>query len=460
VLLVFRSRLLNRGSECYACLQLIRSEKTTFHLKNQGNHNGGCPRRRVVVTGIGAVSPNGIGTEAFCHGIRRGVSGIDTITSFNPETLSCQVAAEVKGFCAENYLTAKDLRRVGRSAPLALAAVDEALRLSRISPAEMSLGERQAWGVIIGSGGGTPDFIEEQYRLYFNDQLRKVSAYNISSATIGTLSSEISLYFDFHGPSHVISTGCTSSTDAIGYAFNMIRFGLAKHVVTGGVDAAITRGIMQGFCVMQVVSTSRNDEPQRASRPFDRQRDGFVLGEGAWMLVLEEREQALERNAPIYGEILGYGSTCDAYHRVRLDPSGEEPARAMRLAIEDARIGKDEIGYIALHGTSTILNDRTETQAVKRCFGRRAYDIPMSSIKSMIGHPQGASGAAGVVATILAMNQGFLPPTVNCDEPDDDCDLNYIANCSISTHTELSLCNCIGFGSKNSALVIARGEPA
>jgi 3-oxoacyl-[acyl-carrier-protein] synthase II len=312
--------------------------------------------------------------------------------------------------------------------------------------------------VVIGSGGGAPDFTEEQYRLFFSNQKRKVSAYNVSSSTLGTISSEISLHCEMHGPSHVISTGCTSSTDAIGYAFNMIRFGLADHLLSGGVDATITPGIMQGFCIMQVVSTARNDQPAQASRPFDNSRDGFVLGEGAWMVVLEEREQALDRGANILGEILGYGSTCDAYHRVRLDPRGEEPARAMTVAIEDAGVAKDEIGYVALHGTATLINDRTETLAVKLCFGRRAYDMPMSSIKSMIGHPQGAAGAAGMAAAILGMNHGFLPPTINLAEPDPECDLNYIPNQGIERSVDVALCNCIGFGSKNSALVVARGN--
>jgi 3-oxoacyl-[acyl-carrier-protein] synthase II len=350
------------------------------------------------------------------------------------------------------------LKRMGRAAPFAVAATREALRCAEVSPERFSLEEKQSWGVILGSGGGASDFTEEQYRLYFNDQLRKVSAYNVSSSTAGTVSSEISLYFDMHGPSHVISTGCTSSTDAIGYAFNMIRFGLADHLITGGVDATITPGIMQGFCVMRVISPSHNSEPQRASRPFDRLRDGFVLGEGAWIMVLEEREQALARGAHVLGEILGYGSTCDAYHRVRLDPRGEEPARAMTLAIHDAGLGKDEIGYLALHGTSTVLNDKTETRAIKLCFGSQSKDITMSAIKSMIGHPQGASGAAGVVAAILGMNDGFLPPTINYEEPDPECDLNYIPNRGIAKAVDVSLCNCIGFGSKNSALVIARGN--
>jgi 3-oxoacyl-[acyl-carrier-protein] synthase II len=420
--------------------------------------NGKTPRRRVVVTGIGVVSPNGIGAEAFWRATRAGISGVDRIALFDPASLPCQIAAEVKNFRAADYLPPKDLKRVGRSVSLAIAAAKEAVLSAGINVEAMGLEERRSWGVILGSGGGTPDFTEEQYRLYFNDQLRKISAYNVSSSTIGTLSSEISLCFDLKGPSHIISTGCTSSTDAIGYAFNMIRFGLADHLISGGVDATITPAIMHGFSIMKVTSSSHNQDPQGASRPFDRRRDGFVLGEGAWILTLEEREQALLREAPIFAEVLGYGSTCDAYHIVRLDPSGEEPARAMTSAIQDAGLAKEEVGYVSLHGTSTVLNDQTETQAARLCFGRRAYDIPMSSIKSMIGHPQGASGAAGVVATILGMNKGFLPPTINYEEPDPQCDLNYIPNQGLPKEVEIALCNCIAFGSKNSALVIGNGD--
>ncbi len=420
------------------------------------NINGKAARRRVVVIGLGAVSPNGIGVEAFWQATRSGVSGVRAISLFDPASLPCRIAGEVRGFHPENYLSPKDLRRVGRAVPLALAATTEALHSAKIDTAAMSLEEKRSWGIVLGSGGGTPDFVEEQYRIFFSGALRKTSAYNVSSSTIGTLSSEISLNFDLRGPSHIVSTGCTSSTDALGYAFNLIRFGQADHLITGGVDAAITPGIMQGFSIMRVVSSSHNEDPEGASRPFDRRRDGFVLGEGAWILVLEEMEQALRQGRKIYAEILGYGSTCDAYHTVRLDPSGEEPARAMSLALEDAGLTRDEVGYIAPHGTSTVLNDKTETLAIKLCFGRRAYDIPISSIKSMIGHPQGASGAAGVVAAILALRDGFLPPTINYQEPDPECDLNYLPNRGQATEAEIALCNCIAFGSKNSALVLAR----
>lgn len=411
--------------------------------------------RRVVITGMGVASPNGLGSEAFWHATRSGVSGVGTVRSFDSRVLSCRVAAELKGFHAEDYLPERDLKRVGRSVPMAIAAGREAFASAGVDPEAMTLADRRSWGVVLGSGGGAPDFTESQYRLFYSEQLHKTSAYNISSSTMGGLSSELSLSFDLKGQSHVISTGCTSSTDAMGYAFNQIRFGLAERLVSGGVDATITPAILNGFCVMRVVSVTHNDDPQKASRPFDRNRDGFVLGEGAWIFIFEERESALRRHAPIYAEILGYASTCDAYHRVQLDPAGEEPARAMSLAIEDARVSKDEIGYIALHGTSTRLNDRTETAAVKRAFGRRAYDIPMSSIKSMIGHPQGASGAAGVAAAVLGMRDGFLPPTINYEDPDPECDLDYIPNHGLEREVELALCNCIGFGSKNSALVIA-----
>ena len=419
--------------------------------------NGKVGRRRVVVTGIGVVSPNGIGAKAFWQATKSGVSGVNKITRFDPTDLACQIAGEVKDFQPETYLTPKELRRVGRAVPLAIAATEEALNFAGVDARSMTLEARRRWGVILGSGGGTPDFTEEQYRLYFTDQLRKASAYNISSSTIGSLSSEISLYFDLKGQSHVVSTGCTSSTDAIGYAFNMIRFGLSEQLITGGVDATITPAIMHGFSIMRVVSLTHNQKPEQASRPFDQHRNGFVLGEGAWILILEERERALQRGAPIVAEVLGYGSTCDAYHMVRLDPNGEEPARAMNLAIQDAGIAKDEIGYIALHGTATMLNDKTETRAARLCFGQRAYDIPLSPIKSMVGHPQGASGAAGKVAAILGMNDSFLAPTINLDEPDPECDLDYIPNRGLSKEVEIALCNCIGFGSKNSVLMVARG---
>ena len=414
--------------------------------------------RRVVVTGIGCLSPNGNGREAFADALRLGNSGVDRISLFDPEGLPVTIAGELKGFDPTAWVGAKDIRHVSRAVPMAIAASSEALEDAGIDPAQLSLTERRGMGVVLGTGGGAIEFTERMYHLYYTNQTRKASIYAIPSGTIGTLSSEISMQFGLRGLSHVVSTGCASSTDALGYAFHAIKFGTGGDVLlAGGVDATVVRGIMEGFVMMRIVSTAWEGEPALASRPFSVDRDGFVLGEGAWMFVVEERERALARGAKVYGEIRGYGATCDAHHRVRLDETGEEPARAMALALEEASLPPDAIGYLSYHGTSTALNDRVETRAVRRAFGRSAERLPGSSIKSMIGHPQGACGAAGVAATLLGMRDSFLPPTINLKAPDSECDLDYVANESRPTSFEHALCNCIGFGSKNSALVMSQG---
>ncbi len=411
--------------------------------------------RRVVVTGIGCLSPNGNGREAFACALREGRSGVGRISLFDPEGLPTTIAGELKGFEPAAHLAAKDARHVSRAVPMAIAASAEALADAGIDAASLTLGERRELGVVLGTGGGPIEFSERMYHLYYTNQVKKASVYSIASGTIGTLSSEISMHFNLRGPSHVVSTGCASSTDALGYAFRSIKFGSDDVLLCGGVDATVVRGIMEGFVMMRIVSTGWESDPPRASRPFSADRDGFVLGEGAWMFVLEERDRARARGAKIYGEIRGYGATCDAHHRVRLDETGEEPARAMSLALEEAGLPADAVDYLAYHGTSTELNDRVETRAVRRAFGRRAAALPGSSIKSMIGHPQGACGAAGVAATLLGMRDSFLPPTVNLESPDPDCDLDYVANEARVVSFEHALCNCIGFGSKNSALVLS-----
>ena len=412
--------------------------------------------RRVVITGIGCLAPNGMGREAFALGLREGASGVRRISLFDPEGLPATIAAELPGFDPAEHIGAKELRHVSRAVPMALAASSEALADAGIDPSSLSLSERRELGVILGTGGGPIEFSERMYHLYYTNQVKKASVYSIASGTIGTLSSEISMRFGLRGPSHVVSTGCTSSTDALGYAFRSIKFGAGDVFLVGGVDATVVRGIMEGFVMMRVVSTAWEQEPPRASRPFSSDRDGFVLGEGAWMFVLEEYERASARGAKIYGEIRGYGSTCDAYHRVRLDESGEEPARAMQLALKEAAIPPDAVEYVAYHGTSTELNDRVETRAIRLAFGRGTSRLAGSSIKSMIGHPQGACGAAGVAATLLGMRDSFLPPTINLDRPDPKCDLDYVPNAARARSFEHALCNCIGFGSKNSALVVSQ----
>jgi 3-oxoacyl-[acyl-carrier-protein] synthase II len=413
--------------------------------------------RRVVVTGIGCLSPNGNGREAYGRALREGASGVGRISLFDPEGLPATIAGELKDFDPSEHVVAKDLRHVSRAVPMAIAASQEAFDDAGVDTKSLSLAERRALGVVLGSGGGPIEFSERMYHLYYTNQVKKASVYSIPSGTIGTLSSEISMHFGLRGPSHVISTGCTSSSDAIGNAFRSIKHGTADILLTGGVDATVVRGIMEGFVMMRIVSTARESEPRRASRPFSADRDGFVLGEGAWMFLLEERERAVARGARIHGEVRGYGATCDAHHRVRLNESGEEPARAMTLALEEAGLPSEAVGYVAYHGTSTALNDRVETRAVRLAFGRAAERLPGSSIKSMIGHPQGACGAAGLAATLLGMRDSYLPPTINLDSSDPECDLDYVPNVSRPLSFENALCNCIGFGSKNSALVVSHG---
>jgi 3-oxoacyl-[acyl-carrier-protein] synthase II len=412
--------------------------------------------RRVVVTGIGAVAPNGVGREAFWEATRAGRSGVRRITQFDVDHLPTRIAGTVQGFDPASVMSANDLKHVPRIVPMAVAASIEAVADAGLRTTELPIEERRRFAVVVGSGGAGLEFIERQFRQYYLDDPKGVSLYTIPSSTPGSLSSELSMTFSLRGPSHVISTGCTSSTDALGHAMSLVRYGRADRVLVGGSDSPIGPGIVTGFCLMKIMSTSWNDEPERASRPFSKDRDGFVIAEGAWMMVLEERETARARGASIYGEILGYGATCEAFHRVRLDENGEEPARAMQLALEDAGLSPGDIDYLNLHGTSTQLNDRIETRAVKMVFGARAGRIPASSLKSMIGHPQGACGAAGVVESLLAMRDSFLPPTINHDLPDPECDLDVVPNVGRPHRIDTVLGNCIGFGSKNAAVVLRR----
>jgi 3-oxoacyl-[acyl-carrier-protein] synthase II len=419
--------------------------------------------KRVVITGMGCVSPNGIGNEAFCRAILAGKSGVKRVTRFDPSELPVQIAGEIQDFDEFAWIDAKERKHVGRVVPLAVAAGTEALQDAGVDFAAMDMEAKRDVGVIIGSGGGAQEFSEEQIRLWLTGHIKQVSLFSIPSGTMGTLSSEISMRFGFRGMSHVITTGCTSSTDAFGYSLRQIQAGVLPMILTGGVDAPIAPGIMKGFTLMKIMTSAWNEEPHRASRPFSKDRDGFVVAEGAWMFFLEEYEHAKARGAKIYAEIAGYGSTCEAFHRVRLEECGEEPARAIGLAMKEARITASDVHYANLHGTSTQLNDRIETRAMKLALGNHAYKVPMSSLKSQIGHPQGACGAAGVAATLVAMKHSEIAPTINVDVADPDCDLDYVpmmnhgsAYSPRRTAIEHAICNCIAFGSKNSAMVLRR----
>jgi 3-oxoacyl-[acyl-carrier-protein] synthase II len=411
-------------------------------------------KKRVIITGMGTVSPNGIGNSQFSDAILSGKSGVGRISRFDASEIQVQIAGEVRGFDELAWVDKRDRKHVSRVLPLALAAATEALHTAGIEPDRLSLADKRRIGVILGSGGGSQEFTEEQYRLFFQQKYKQMSLFCVPTGVMGTLSSELSVRFGLRGPSHVITTGCTSSTDALGYAMRQIQSGRIDMALVGGADAPIALGIVKGFILMKIMTDSWNEAPERASRPFSVDRDGFVLAEGSWMFVIEEYEHARARGAVMLGEICGYGSTCEAYHRVRLQECGEEPARAIGLAMKEAGIAAGDVHYVNLHGTSTQLNDRIETRALKLALGERAREVPMSALKSQIGHPQGACGAAGLAATLVAMQCNQIPPTINLENADPDCDLDYVPDLGRKKHIEHAICNCIAFGSKNSALVL------
>ena len=405
---------------------------------------------------MGVVSPNGVGNAAFSAAVLAGRSGVRRISRFDPTEISVQIAGEVSDFDELAWVEKRERKHVSRVLPLALAAATEALSDAGIVTASLALGQKRRFAVILGSGGGSQEFTEEQYRLFFHQQYKQMSLFCIPTGVMGTLSSELNVRFGLRGASHVITTGCTSSTDALAYAFRQIQSGRLDLVLSGGADAPISLGIVKGFILMKILTDSWNHSPERGSRPFSVDRDGFVLAEGAWIFVLEEYEHARARGARILAEVCGYGSTCEAFHRVRLQECGEEPARAIGLAMKEAGISPPDVHYVNLHGTSTQLNDRIETRALKLALGEHARNLPMSALKSQIGHPQGACGAAGVAATIVAMQTSQLPPTINLETPDPDCDLDYVPQPGRKKEIEHAVCNCIAFGSKNSALVLRK----
>jgi 3-oxoacyl-[acyl-carrier-protein] synthase II len=411
---------------------------------------------RVVITGMGAVSPNGIGREAFCRAVLAGKSGVKSISRFDASGLAVQIAGEVSDFDELKWVDPHERKHVSRVVPLALAASTEAIVNAGLDPAAMALEEKRQIGVILGTGGGAQEFSEEQYRLWHSGHVKQVSIFCIPSGTMGTISSEISMRFGFRGYSHVVTAGCTSSTDAIGYAYQHIQAGVQAMFLAGGVDSTITPGIIKGYSLLRALTQSWNHAPARASRPFSADRDGFVLAEGAWMFILEDFAHARARGARIYAEIVGYASTCEAFHRVRMSESPEEPARAIMLALEEAELEPENIDYVNLHGTSTEMNDRVETRALKLALGKPAYKIPMSALKSQIGHAQGACGSASLAATLVAMDHGQIPPTINLEVADPDCDLDYVPDAGRKVEIEHAICNCVGFGSKNSALVLRK----
>jgi len=407
--------------------------------------------RKVVVTGIGVISPVGSGKDTFWQSLIEGKSGIDRIKSFDPHDFDSQVAGEVKDFDPEDFLPRKEYRRMDRFSQFAVCA-----SLMAMEDASMSLEnlDRERAGVILGSGIGGIQTFEDQHQVLLTKGPGKVSAFFIPMMIVNMGAANVAIQLKLKGPNSCVSTACEASTHALGEALRIIQRGEADLMVAVGAEASITPLALAGFCAMKALST-HNDDPAKASRPFDRNRDGFVMAEGAAALILEEEEKAKKRGARIYAALEGYGSTCDAYHITAPDPEGEGAARSMRLAIEDAHLTIEDIDYINAHGTSTPLNDKVETLAIKKVFGERAYQIKISSTKSMTGHLLGGAGALEGAITALSIYHGIVPPTINLEEKDPECDLDYTPDHAFSLKIRNALSNSFGFGGHNGSLVFS-----
>lgn len=408
--------------------------------------------KRVVVTGCGVVSAIGIGKDLFYDSLINGRSGIDTITRMNPEGFSSQIAGEVKDYQPLADISVKDIRKTPRFVQLALTASQEAFSESGIN---MSDEDPYSVGVIFGSGIGSIGTLEKETIKWHIGGPRKISPFLIPKLIVNEAAGHIAIRFGLKGINYCPVTACASGTHAIGEAFQAIKYGRAKAIVCGGTEAAITPLGIGGFCSLKALST-RNDEPQRASRPFDKDRNGFVMAEGAGAIVLEEYEHAKQRGAFIYAEIAGYGATCDAYHITAPDQTGQAAGHAMGLALKESGVDMSASFYINAHGTSTQLNDKMETAAIKLAFGTVAKDVKISSTKSMTGHALGAAGGMEFVACCLALKNDFIPPTINYDTPDPDCDLFYTPNEAIKAKIDVAMSNSLGFGGHNASILIKR----
>lgn len=410
--------------------------------------------RRVVVTGLGVVAPNGIGTDTFWENLVAGVTGIDRITRFDAGRHDSKIAGEVKGFDPLLYMEKKEVKKMDLFIHYALASAIMAVDDARLKCEEA---ERGRIGVMIGTGMGGIPALEESHNVLLEKGPGRISPFFIPSIITNLASGQIAMRFGFRGPNSCVSTACATGNHAIGDSLELIKRGAADVMIAGGSEAVITPLTIGGFGAMKALST-RNDEPHRASRPFDKGRDGFVMGEGAGVLVLEELQRALRRGAKIYAELVGYGMSADAYHMTAPEPEGLGAITSMRLALEAARLNPEDVDYINAHGTSTPMGDAAETRAIKQVFGGHAYRLAVSSVKSMTGHLLGAAGGVESVATVLTIYHGLIPPTVNYDEPDPDCDLDYVPNKARQAEVSVALTNSFGFGGTNATLVFKQYE--
>lgn len=408
--------------------------------------------RRVVITGVGVIAPNGIGKDEFWKANIEGSSGVGKLTAFDGSGLSSQISAQVKDFSYLNYIAPEDSRKVDRFVHLGLAAVKTAITDGNVDLGKL---DRERIGVIIGSGLGGALFHEEQIMLGYQKGLHRLNPRSVPRISPNAVASHIAIHYGLLGPNIVISNACASGNYAIGVAFRQIQYGDMDMCFAGGAEAPITDFTFAAYDALKVLS-SRNDAPQEASRPFDKDRDGFVLGEGSATLVLEELTHALKRNAHIYAEVLGYGSSSGAFHIVMPEPNGKDAVKTIRLALADAGIKPEEVSYINAHGTSTSLNDKAETKAIKEVFGAYAYKVPISSTKSMVGHSIGAAGAIEAAACALSIENGLIPPTINYHTPDPDCDLDYVPNQARQAKVEVTLSNSFGFGNCNACVIFRK----
>jgi len=410
--------------------------------------------RRVVITGIGVVSPIGNNVADFWQNLVAGKSGIDTISSFDPDKygLSVKIAAEVKNFNPEDYFDKKDAQKLSDFIKFAYAAAMEAIKDASLENANI---DKDRVGVIVGTGIGGLKDIEEQNEILNEKGARRVSPFFIPYGIANMASGVIAIKYGFRGPNYCVVSACATGNHSIGDAFRIIQRGDADIMIAGGTESAITPLGIAGFASLKALST-RNDEPQKASRPFDKDRDGFVMGEGAGILILEEYEHAKKRGAKIYAEIKGYAATDDAFHVTAPCSDGEGAAMCMRLALKDASLNPEDIDYINAHGTSTPLNDKIETLAIKKVFKDHAYKLKISSNKSMIGHLLGAASAVEAVASVKTIETGTIPPTINLENPDPECDLDYVPNKAIQCDVRNVLSNSFGFGGTNACIILSK----
>lgn len=409
-------------------------------------------KKRVVVTGIGVVTPVGTGVDEFWSSLKAGKSGIRPITRFDVENLDCKIAGDVKDYDPLDYFSSKEARHLASFVQYAMVSSREAIKNAKLDLKNVDL---HRVGVLIGSGIGSLRTLEVEYGKCLSKGPKKISPFFIPKIIMNEASGQVSIDTGARGPTTCVSTACATGTNAIGDALRFMQFGDADVMIAGGTESATTILGVGGFCALKAL-TKRNDEPEKASRPFDLTRDGFVMGEGAGIVILETLDHAKSRGAPILAELVGYGQTSDAYHITAPEPTGAGASKAIELALIDAGVSPEDISYINAHGTSTKLNDKVETLAIKNVFGECAKNVPISSTKSMTGHLLGAAGGIEFAACVMAMRDNIVPPTINYNTPDPECDLDYVPNTARDVNVELAMSNSLGFGGHNASVIIKR----